>query len=442
MVLTLEVVGEQAQALGAERRKVFHRIGGTIGRLPDNDWVFGDPYISGRHALIRYVNGKYFIEDTSTNGVFVNAPDARIARDQPVELNDGDRVFIDTYEIRVSIEEDPASHRRKDPFELASVGRGPPVENEDRTASLVARAEPDDDEEDAPLEEGATEWMPPRSMENRPATSTARENATHWLAGDPPPRPSTTHHPRAHQDRTHWLPAGQAPANATPQAKPPASLSAAADSSAPMSARSQASTSAGPAATEQAQFMRELLTSAGIEGLPPSKDTAQVLGQMLRIAVDGVMEALRARDQLKQELHMRGTSFKSAHNNPLKFSANVEDAFHNLLLKRNPAYLQPVPAFEDAFRDIRDHQTAVRIAMRVAFEAVLAQFDPVRLQEDFDRQLKKGSILGVPAKLRYWDLFREKYGALVKDGDASFRTLFGEEFARAYEEQLARSKHS
>lgn len=156
--------------------------------------------------------------------------------------------------------------------------------------------------------------------------------------------------------------------------------------------------------------------------------------------MSGVMEMLRARERMKEELRLRGTNFKAAHNNPLKFSANVDDAFHNLLVKRNPAYLEPTEALEDAFRDVRDHQSAFLIAMRLAFEAMLARFDPGRLQDDFDRQLKKGSILGVPAKLRYWDLYREGYGEIAKDAEASFRTLFAEEFAKAYEEQLARLK--
>jgi predicted component of type VI protein secretion system len=69
----------------------------------------------------------------------------------------------------------------------------------------------------------------------------------------------------------------------------------------------------------------------------------------------------------------------------------------------------------------------------------LSQFDPQRLQEEFDRQMK-GSILGVPAKLRYWDLYRDKYGELAKDAEAGFRTLFGDAFARAYEEYLERLK--
>ena len=126
------------------------------------------------------------------------------------------------------------------------------------------------------------------------------------------------------------------------------------------------------------------------------------------------------------------TRFRAAENNPLKFSVNVDDALHNLLVKRNAAYLGPVESFEDAFDDLRDHQIAMLAGMRVAFEAMLAHFDPDRLQEEFDRT-SKGLV---PAKLRYWDLFRERRQDFVKDPEATFRRLFGEEFARAYEEQL------
>jgi type VI secretion system FHA domain protein len=118
MILTLEVIGEQAQGLGASGRKVFNGVGGTIGRLPDNDWVFPDPYVSGRHALIRYLNGKYFIEDTSTNGVFINSPDRRLSRTDSHQLRDGDVLFIDAYQVKVSLAKDPAAEQRNDPLAL------------------------------------------------------------------------------------------------------------------------------------------------------------------------------------------------------------------------------------------------------------------------------------------------------------------------------------
>jgi type VI secretion system FHA domain protein len=185
-----------------------------------------------------------------------------------------------------------------------------------------------------------------------------------------------------------------------------------------------------------------LLEAAGIGALPPDSDVAQTLGHVLRVALSGLMEVLRARERMKDDLRMRGTTFKAAHNNPLKFSANVDDAFHNLLVKHNPAYLKPADAVDDAFRDVRDHQAAFLTAMRMAFESMLAQFDPNRLEEDFDRHRSKGSILGVPAKLRYWDLYRDKYGELNKDAENAFRTMFGDAFAQAYEEQLERLKDS
>jgi hypothetical protein len=87
-----------------------------------------------------------------------------------------------------------------------------------------------------------------------------------------------------------------------------------------------------------------------------------------------------------------------------------------------------------------DHHACLA-AMRLAFESMLSQFDPQHLEEEFDRQMK-GSTPGVPAKLRYWDLYRDKYGDLIKDAEAGFRTLFGDAFARAYEEHMQRLKQS
>ena len=46
----------------------------------------------------------FYVEDTSRNGVFVNSFQNRLVHDQPYPLRSGDRILIDPYEIRVSIE--------------------------------------------------------------------------------------------------------------------------------------------------------------------------------------------------------------------------------------------------------------------------------------------------------------------------------------------------
>lgn len=439
MILTLEVIGDQATDLGAASRKVFNAIGGTIGRLPDNDWVFPDPYVSGRHALIRYLNGKFFVEDTSTNGVFINAPDSRLSKTQAHPLRNGDVLYIDAYEITVSIEKDVAADRQADdPFALLNegAGRSNGTDNPRHRVRRVAErgAAP-------PAEEDRTASMaiPGRELHGR--EDRTGDHGTEWFGMSEMAAPKSPPSARARPEVVRPVPPAQ-PAPRTPsRGSPPAVSHQTPESQLSGRGARQASAASGhELAQDETALLRELLAAAGVDGVDPSSELARTCGEILRVVVGGLMEVLRGREQMKEELRMRNTTFKAAHNNPLKFSVNVDDAFHNLLVKHNPAYLAPTDAFEDALHDVRDHQAAMLAAMRLAFETMLAQFDPARLQEEFDRQMKKGSILGVPAKLRYWDLYRDKYGGMARDADASFRTLFGNEFAKAYEEQVERLK--
>jgi len=195
-----------------------------------------------------------------------------------------------------------------------------------------------------------------------------------------------------------------------------------------------------PAPAAPTADLAELLAGAGVPDAAITPELSRNLGQILRIVVSGLMDVLQSRQRIKEEFRMQQTMFRPADNNPLKFSANLDDALHNLLVKRNAAYLNPVDAFADAFDDLRDHQLAMLEGMRVAFEGMLAEFDADRLQEEFDAQIAKHSIPLLPAKMRYWELYRDKRQAMVKDPEAAFARLFGEEFSRAYEEQFRKLK--
>jgi type VI secretion system FHA domain protein len=186
--------------------------------------------------------------------------------------------------------------------------------------------------------------------------------------------------------------------------------------------------------------LRRVLEGAGLDPEDVTPEFARDFGQILRVVVGGLMEVLQARQSVKDEFRMRITQFRPVDNNPLKFSANVDDALHNLLVKRNAAYLKPVEAFDDAFDDLRYHQLAMLAGMRVAFEAMLQEFHPDHLQEQFDRQMKRGALLAVGSKMKYWDLYRDMHGELSKDAEQTFRQLFGDAFAKAYEDQLQRLK--
>ena len=66
---------------------VFDERGGTIGRKAGNNWVLPDPelWVSGQHAIIRYMNSMFSLEDVSTNGTYINGqPEAVGAGNDPV----------------------------------------------------------------------------------------------------------------------------------------------------------------------------------------------------------------------------------------------------------------------------------------------------------------------------------------------------------------------
>ena len=105
MPLRLRVISENHKELGGEHTREFAACGGTIGRNNGNDWVMPDPksYVSGRHAMIDFQGGAYYIVDTSRNGVYINNDDAPVGRGHPQRLFDGDRLRFGDYDILVEI---------------------------------------------------------------------------------------------------------------------------------------------------------------------------------------------------------------------------------------------------------------------------------------------------------------------------------------------------
>jgi type VI secretion system FHA domain protein len=484
--LILEVTSPPSNAV---LRHTFQEGGGTIGRESSNSWVLPHSKVSGLHAVVTHRNATFFIEDRSRNGVYLNSTKNRLERGREQALKSGDRLMIEPYEIRVSItgeKHDRGGLASKKPAGRSSpmdFDSGNPFDADDPFAPQPMAASalelPDADVSAAeldPLEllnlhankrapqrnvpkardldrgsllEG--HYQPPAVVSEPSLGSNADPTAIPEdydpLAPDdgmpalspqaPPPRPRPAYRPPEERP---------APPPPLPPPPPPAPIPVAAPSPiapqieeprvAEIAVVARERPAAPAAAREEPDASLDfgaVLSGAGLDPASVTPEVARAFGQILRVVVSGVMDVMRSRQQIKDEFRMQGTRVRRIDNNPLKFSANVDDALHNLLLKRNAAYMSPVEAFEDAFSDLRNHQIAMLAGMRTAFESMLAEFDPDRLQEEFDRQLAKGLV---PAKLRYWDSYRERQLQAAKDPEATFRRLFGEAFARAYEDQL------
>ena len=114
-MLRLRVVSEQRRTLAERSSATFSVEGGTIGRSADNDWVLPDPlrYVSAHHARVQFREGHFYLQDVSTNGVFVNDEMEPLAKrgSGGYRLADGDLLRMGEYHIVAVLDETPVAER-------------------------------------------------------------------------------------------------------------------------------------------------------------------------------------------------------------------------------------------------------------------------------------------------------------------------------------------
>ncbi len=443
MYLTLEVVSPQAASLGARRRQVVGAKGLTIGRAPGNDWVIPDPYVSKQHARIVCSDGRFFVEGLGKNPIALGRAENAIPTSQPQALENGDRLFIDQYEILVAAlpgdppglesveEETPLPQETVDAISATPTpSRAPIPDVWDKAIVDVVAETAELDPLHALGDRGlqaenptpSLNWSQASPLEEhfKPPTPAQAGIPDNWARSILVPRPAAL--------RQEPPPVPPSPPLSTEQPAPTRQQTPAMPARAPVAEARPASTGVDLAA---------LLQAAGLPERDLSPEVAQELGKVLRVVVHGVMDVLQGRAEIKAQFRLPHTRVQARENNPLKLSPNVESALHTLLVQRNPGYLPTVQAFEDAFADIRHHQLAMLEGLREAFGSMLGAFDPQSLERDFEQTVKRAGLLGgLSGKSRYWELYTERFGRLGRDADDTFRRLFGDVFAEAYERQL------
>ena len=167
-----------------------------------------------------------------------------------------------------------------------------------------------------------------------------------------------------------------------------------------------------------------------------TEQVLQCLGQVMRELVLGVSENLHVRAEQKNALRVPTTTIQPQNNNPLKFSASVEEALDHLLLKQSAQYLSAVDSVREVFADIKQHQQHLLTAMRTAVVDYIGRLDP----EELEKKIGRGNmLLGAANKLKYWDLFKDLFEVVSQCEPGQFPHQFIEELARAYELQTSRS---
>ncbi|HNG59449.1 MAG TPA: type VI secretion system-associated FHA domain protein TagH [Cellvibrionaceae bacterium] len=198
-----------------------------------------------------------------------------------------------------------------------------------------------------------------------------------------------------------------------------------------------------PPAARQAPIhdtgVQNLIAALGLGGQLSAEQEQvlpQLIGEMTRESISGLLQILRARNSIKNEFRIAVTTIQPRENNPIKFATDVDDALELLFVRSSKGYKPPVESVQDSFESIMDHQVAILAGIRAAFKSLLSRFDPLQLEQQFERQGKTGGILPGMKGAKCWSAYDDFYQDLIGNFENSFQNLFGDEFVQAYEEQL------
>ncbi|MCJ8203811.1 type VI secretion system-associated FHA domain protein TagH [Pseudomonas sp. RGM2987] len=447
----------------------------AIGRNSDNDWVLPDPerLVSGKHCVIQYKDGRYYLTDNSTNGVELVKAGVRLRKGNSEPLQDGEVIRIGDYEIQARVD-----------FSLPATDSNPFAESSSSFEALMGR-------QGAAVNSPASIPVPsPAQFQGVSAMDTMPDLFDFLTPPSVPPATQPDHVPAQQHD---FRPPTPIPRPSPPPVMEPVAVNAApvipedwdlfGDKPAPVAipavpvaplpviepiptpvppmpvaevslpsepapvpvtpvARAEAPAASFDAA--QPDLLQAFLRGAGLDQLRLDKAQAEAqmesIGRSYRLMVEGLIDVLRARASLKGEFRIQQTMIQPVENNPLKFAPNVDEALLLLLRHGNQAFMAPDAAVRDSFDDLRAHQLAVMAGVEAAIKHLLARFEPAQLEERMGKPGGLSSIFNGSRQAQYWQQFTELYSNISREAQEDFQDLFGREFSRAYEEHSTRQR--
>ena len=418
-MLRLKIISDQRRTLAEHSSAVFSVEGGTIGRSADNDWVLPDPsrYVSAHHARVQFREGHFYLQDVSTNGVYVNDDMEPLAKrgSSGYRLANGDVLRMGEYHIVAALDapkpEDepvaavPTSIQVLRPLRRPTEDLGAPINLEDLLLT---------EEDVLPVSAYG------QSVQSGPVRALARTL-------DPlPPLRSPAREPEP------------------PAPQPGASMSA--ESISQRMARLAEVVAREPKVGNSVMALEDL--RSGLDafcrgaGIVPERLPAEAQGRMLHLAGRLVREAFvglkeleRTRGETRNRYRIEGAPQDPEDPRPSLEKLMVEDLLVALLVQHEGRRLDSVQWMRETIGDAKLHEQACAQATRAAFVEFLDRLDPAELEARFERAARRGKARTAD-KAQYWELFTSFYRNLIEMPANHLPHTFVEAFAAAYREGL------
>ncbi|MGH8319861.1 MAG: type VI secretion system-associated FHA domain protein TagH [Steroidobacteraceae bacterium] len=413
MTLRLRVVSDHRRQLAERQTIVFGVSGGSIGRSSDNDWVLPDAlrYVSAHHARVYFRDGQYYLEDLSTNGVFVNDLAEPLAKlgSSGYRLKNGDVLRVGDYQIVVALDAEAAP-------EIPELDGAAAVPTSIHALHPIGRAAQTDIGAMLDLEE---------LLVSDPAGSGRFQPVNAYGQAVPV--------------------AGANGGNASAQARSAPVADPSEDSLARRIARLAKSAgrdsrgASAPALYDVQSGLQAFCRGAGIEPekLPPEAQTRllHLTGQLLREALVGLKDLERSRSEIRDRFRIELPPPEPDDPRPSLGRSTVDELLVELLLQHESRSIDAVQWLRETVGEAKSHEQAAAQAMRAAFVEFLDRLDPAELEARFERAARRGKARSAD-KAQYWELFTTFYRNLIEMPEGHLPHTFVEAFAAAYREAV------
>lgn len=436
MPIRLTVISYKGSALPQALSAEFGQQGGKIGRKADNTLVLADPeqYLSGHHARISFENGQYCLNDTSTNGSYLVNADINLNNTSAI-LQDQEIVRMGDYELKVDFMDDlfTPSAPVLDVEPLFANSSAPTVDEIGPFSTTASTSQKTEFVQSPPVSVFHDSFVipPVLDMPEKP------DDKPGWLHDLD--KLSQTASGTDHSIVPPGFTASSAEAVLTTSDRTSIEdFSPAIESASSANESAQKSVIAGVpqfSATMPAldnEIVCAFLQGAGIQDasfLTPDQWLSAMAsaGELFRCLIQGIMEVLRARAEMKSEFRVSVTTIRAMDNNPLKFNPDVESVLKLMLGPHNPAFMPANQAVSEAVSDVKQHQLAMTAGIQASLAAILSRFSP----ENIEKGLGEGLVL--QKKARCWERYIEKYPHMKS---LAMEEFFGDAFVEAYEKQM------
>ncbi len=359
----------------------------TFGRSQESDWHLPDPekVVSSVHARVEKQLNNFNIIDLSTNGLYINRASEALGKENSHKLCHGDLLTFGDYEINVRLVQEQAIQQTTQ-VPISSKPITQAILTQDLLTEVVSTP-PANELPQIDLEE---HFSIPSSAIPEEWDINLLNNATANVADNQNSAELPTLEIKAHSENSTSINA----------------------------------------------FIKGLGISKHVQPNELSEELLFELGQAMRFLLMGLIDSLRARTSLKNEFRINQTTFQQQENNPLKFSASIDDIFKNLFLHQSNSFLSSHKAIVEAFNDTKKHDIALTAGIFGAVEGLLLQLSPETISsKDFNISLID-KILPGKQQARYWKLFQYLHQDLLNELKNQGTHIFSDDFVSAYDQKI------